>query len=76
MATQNFQIQGMMKVLELNNYAKTADCVIEISRSTEMDALPVSSPVSAPQQSSDSSTLPHQLNILLSIFSLSLLFLR
>jgi hypothetical protein len=33
--TQNFQIQGMMKVLELNNFASSADCLVEVSRNIE-----------------------------------------
>jgi hypothetical protein len=33
--TQNFQIQGMTTVLELNNFARTADCLVEVSRSIE-----------------------------------------
>lgn len=71
-ATQNFQIQGMTKVLELNNFAKTADCVVEISRSIEMDDSPVSSPVSAPTQgSSGKTTLSTQLLMVLMV-SLSL----
>ena len=51
----------MTKVLEMKNFAKTADCVVEISRSIEMDDAPVSSPVSAPQGSSSSVSLPNQL---------------
>lgn len=67
-ATQNFQIQGMTKVLELNNFAKTADCVVEISRSIEMDDSPVSSPVSAPTQgSSGTTTLSTQLLMVLMV---------
>lgn len=31
MATQNFQIQGMRSVLELKDFADTADCVVEVS---------------------------------------------
>jgi hypothetical protein len=34
--TQNFQIQGMRKVLEMNDFASTADCIVDIMRSTEV----------------------------------------
>jgi hypothetical protein len=51
-ATQNFQIQGMRSVLEMKNFAQTADCVVEISRNVEMDDSPVTAPVKAPTQGS------------------------
>jgi hypothetical protein len=56
----------MTKVLEMNNFAKTADCIVEISRDVEMEVgdAPTSSPVNAaPQGSSGSASLPTQMFI-------------
>lgn len=76
-ATQNFQIQGMNKVLEMNNFAKTADCIVEISRDIAMDVdnVPTSSPANAaPQASNGSVSLPSQMIVVL-MASLSMHFL-
>ena len=79
-ATQNFQIQGMRSVLEMKSFAQTADCVVEITRSTEMDDSPVSSPASppanAPQGSSATSAwVPQLLTGIFSMISFSLSFI-
>jgi hypothetical protein len=71
-ATQNFQIQGMRHVLELNNYAKTADCVVEISRSIEMDDSPVTAPVSAPTKGSSGAPTWSNPMVAMSVISLLL----
>ena len=34
--TQNFQIQGMRSVLELNDFDATADCVVDVSGVSEV----------------------------------------
>lgn len=66
----------MTKVLEMKNFAKTADCIVEISRDIAMDVddAPTTSPVNAaPQGSSGSALLPTQM--LIGLMIVQLLFL-
>ena len=67
----------MTKVLEMNNFAKTADCIVEISRDIKMDDVsgPTAAPVNAAPQGTSGRAPLSTLMLTGLMTSLSLYFL-